>query len=218
MVYDYMNFRPKKSQFSIPFRNFDFWKLHSWASGLTQFLDGRNQESTSEAVNAYYAATLMGMAYGDEGLSAAGAALTAAEIAAAQTWWHVKEENSFYDEGFAEENRMVGILWSAARESRLWFAPPEWKECRVGIQVLPVVPVMERVFSDVGFAKEVVEWVSPALERADAGEGWKGFAYALEAVYDKKSAVGKLKKLKKHDDGNSLSNLLWWIYSRPGRG
>ncbi|CAK9313914.1 unnamed protein product [Citrullus colocynthis] len=216
LVYDYMNFRPKKTQFSIPFRNFDFWKLHSWAAGLTEFPFSRNQESTTEAVNAYYAAALMGLAYDDESLTAAGSTLTAAEIAATQTWWHVKrEKNWIYDEGFAEENRVVGILWSGARESRLWFAPAEWRECRVGIQVLPVLPVTERVFSDEEFVKEVVEWVSPALEREDAGEGWKGFAYALEGIYDKKSAVEKVKKLKKHDDGNSLSNLLWWIYSRP---
>ncbi|KAL0540551.1 hypothetical protein IC582_020559 [Cucumis melo] len=220
LLYDYMNFRPKKSQFSIPFRNFDFWKLHSWAAGLAEFPDGRNQESTSEAVNAYYAAALMGLAYGDASLTAAGSTLTAAEITASQTWWHVKKEkNGIYDKGFAEENRMVGILWSAARESRLWFAPAEWRECRLGIQVLPVLPVTERMFTDVGFVKEAVEWVQPALEREDAGEGWKGFAYALEGIYDKKSAVEKVKKLKKHDDGNSLSNLLWWIYSRPeGRG
>ncbi|KAG7025154.1 hypothetical protein SDJN02_13977, partial [Cucurbita argyrosperma subsp. argyrosperma] len=219
LVYDYMNYRSKNSQFSIPFRNFDFWKLHSWAAGLTEFPDGRNQESTSEAINAYYAAALMGLAYGDESLTAVGSALTAAEIAAAQTWWHVNRggRSSIYDEGFTEENRVVGILWSGARESRLWFATAEWRECRVGIQVLPVLPVTERVFADEGFVKEVVEWVSPALEREDAGEGWKGFVYALEGIYDKENAVGKVKKLKKHDDGNSLSNLLWWIYSRPER-
>ncbi|KAG4914954.1 hypothetical protein JHK87_052511 [Glycine soja] len=45
-------------------RCFDFYKLHSWAGGLTNFGDGRNQQSTSEVVNAYYAAALMGLAYG----------------------------------------------------------------------------------------------------------------------------------------------------------
>ncbi|MCO5546940.1 hypothetical protein L7F22_000379 [Adiantum nelumboides] len=45
-------------------RNFDFWVLHSWAGGLTEFMDGRNQESTNEAVNAYYSAGLLGLALG----------------------------------------------------------------------------------------------------------------------------------------------------------
>ncbi|KAF9626030.1 hypothetical protein IFM89_030698 [Coptis chinensis] len=54
----------------------------------------------------------------------------------------------------------------------------------------------------------------PALRREGVGDGWKGFVYALEGVYDKKRALKKIKILKEHDDGNSLSNLLWWIHSR----
>ncbi|KAG5063556.1 hypothetical protein JHK85_004739 [Glycine max] len=34
------------------------------AGGLTEFGDGRNQQSTSEAVNSYYAVGLIGLAYG----------------------------------------------------------------------------------------------------------------------------------------------------------
>ncbi|KAG4969515.1 hypothetical protein JHK85_035936 [Glycine max] len=61
-------------------RCFDLYKLHSWVGGLTEFGDGRNQQSTSEAVNAYYAATLMGLAYGHMHLLAIGSTLTALEI------------------------------------------------------------------------------------------------------------------------------------------
>ncbi|CAA7058831.1 unnamed protein product [Microthlaspi erraticum] len=54
------------SDFDFPrLRCFDLFKLHSWAGGLSVFADGRNQQSTSEAVNAYYSAALLGLAYGD---------------------------------------------------------------------------------------------------------------------------------------------------------
>ena len=53
----------------------------------------------------------------------------------------------------------------------------------------------------------------PALERDGVGEGWKGFVYALEGVYDKTTALEKIRGLKGFDDGNSLSNLLCWIYA-----
>ncbi|PWA59865.1 hypothetical protein CTI12_AA386060 [Artemisia annua] len=33
----------------------------------------------------------------------------------------------------------VGVLWANKRDSGLWFAPSEWKECRTGIQVLPLL-------------------------------------------------------------------------------
>ncbi|WOH10702.1 hypothetical protein DCAR_0730172 [Daucus carota subsp. sativus] len=214
LMEDFMNFRKKKNSKYTRLRCFDLWKLHSWASGLTEFADGRNQESTSEAVNAYYAAALMGLAYGDAHLVATGSTILAMEIQAAQTWWHVRQGDELYPEEYTKENRILGILWANKRDSGLWFAPPEWKECRLGIQLLPLLPVSEVLFSDVKFAKELVEWTLPALAREDVGEGWKGFLYALEGIYDKHGALKNIKKLTGYDDGNSLTNLLWWIYSR----
>ncbi|MFS7974139.1 putative glucan endo-1,3-beta-D-glucosidase [Helianthus anomalus] len=195
-------------------RCFDLWKLHSWAGGLTEFADGRNQESTSEAVNAYYSAALMGLAYGDTQLVSTSSLLLAMEIHASQTWWHVRDDGGLYTQDFTRENRVVGVLWANKRDSGLWFAPGEWKECRLGIQVLPLSPITEVLFSDTGFVRQLVEWALPALAREGVGEGWKGFVYALEGVYEKEVALEKIRKLSGNDDGNSLSNLLWWIHSR----
>ncbi|XP_010492440.1 PREDICTED: probable endo-1,3(4)-beta-glucanase ARB_01444 [Camelina sativa] len=195
-------------------RCFDLFKLHSWAGGLTEFADGRNQESTSEAVNAYYSAALLGLAYGDTHLVAAASTVLTLEIHAAKMWWQVKEGDTIYPQDFTAENRVVGVLWSTKRDSGLWFAPKEWKECRLGIQLLPLLPVSEVLFSDVTFVKQLVNWTMPALGREGVGEGWKGFVYALESIYDKDGAMEKVKGLNGFDDGNSLSNLLWWIHSR----
>ncbi|KAJ7971175.1 Endo-1,3(4)-beta-glucanase [Quillaja saponaria] len=197
-------------------KSFDLYKLHSWAAGLHEFENGRNQESSSEAVNGYYSAALMGLAYGDINLVAIGSTLTALEICAAQTWWHVKEETKIYEEEFSRDNRVVGILWANMRDSKLWWAPAECRECRFSIQVLPLSPITEVVFSDVDFVQEFVKWTSPALKKKDIVEGWKGFIYALQGLYDKESALKKIRKLKGFDDGNSHTNLLWWIHSRGG--
>ncbi|KAK2970714.1 LOW QUALITY PROTEIN: hypothetical protein RJ640_015139 [Escallonia rubra] len=97
-------------------------------------------------------------------------------------------------------------------DSGLWFAPPDWKECRLRIQVLPLLPITEALFSDVGFARELVKWTLPALEREGVGDGWKGFVFALEGIYDNESALNKIRNLNGFDDGHSLSNLLWWIH------
>ncbi|XP_057740557.1 LOW QUALITY PROTEIN: uncharacterized protein LOC130957731 [Arachis stenosperma] len=175
---------------------------------------GRNQESTSEAVNAYYSAALMGLAYGDTHLIATGSTLVALEMHAAQMWWHVREGENLYDEDFVKENRIMGVLWANKRDSGLWFAPPEWRECRLGIQVLPLLPITETLFSDVGYVKELVEWTKANLNRKGVGEGWKGFIHAMEGTYDRESALQKIRSLKAFDDGNSLSNLLWRIHSR----
>ncbi|XP_077222725.1 glycosyl hydrolase family 81 protein [Tasmannia lanceolata] len=214
MMADFMNLGRHSNSNYTRLRCFDMWKLHSWAGGLTEFADGRNQESTSEAINAYYSASLMGLSYGDSHLVAIGSTMAAMEIKAAQTWWHVREGEGRYEEEFSRENRVVGVLWANKRDSALWFAPPEWRECRLGIQVLPLLPITEIVFSDVGFVRELVKWTLPALKREGVGEGWKGFAYAMEGVYDKETALEKIRSLNGFDDGNSLSNLLWWVHSR----
>ncbi|OVA06445.1 Glycoside hydrolase [Macleaya cordata] len=214
LMADFMNLGRKSNSNYPRLRNFDLWKLHSWAGGLTEFADGRNQESTSEAVNAYYSAALMGLSYGDTHLVATGSTLAALEVLSAQTWWHVREGEGIYEDEFSKENRVVGVLWANKRDSGLWFAPAEWRECRLGIQVLPLLPITEILFSDVGFVRELVKWTVPALEREGVGEGWKGFVYAMEGLYDKEGALEKIRSLKGYDDGNSLTNLLWWIHSR----
>ncbi|KAG4922725.1 hypothetical protein AAZX31_18G246600 [Glycine max] len=210
LVTDFMNLGQRYNSDYTRLRCFDLYKLHSWAAGLTEFEDGRNQESTSEAVNAYYAAALMGLAYGDSSLVATGSTLVALEILAAQTWWHVKAEDNLYEEEFAKDNRIVGILWANKRDSKLWWASAECRECRLGIQVLPLLPITETLFSDADYVKELVEWTVPFL----SSQGWKGMTYALQGIYDRETALQNIRKLTGFDDGNSFTNLLWWIHSR----
>ncbi|KAI9083455.1 hypothetical protein K1719_034669 [Acacia pycnantha] len=214
LMADFMNLGRRSNSNYTRLRCFDLYKLHSWAGGLTEFGDGRNQESTSEAVNAYYSAALMGLAYGDTHLVATGSTLAALEIHAAQMWWHVKEEDTLYEQDFTKENKVVGVLWANKRDSGLWFAPREWRECGLGIQVLPLLPITEALFSNVKYVKELVGWTLPALNREGVGEGWKGFVYALEGVYGKERALEKIRNLTGFDDGNTYTNLLWWIHSR----
>ncbi|OIV90167.1 hypothetical protein TanjilG_01621 [Lupinus angustifolius] len=214
LMADFMNLGRRSNSNYTRLRCFDLYKLHSWARGLTEFADGRNQDSTSEAVNAYYSAALMGLAYGDTYLITIGSTLAALEIHAAQMWWHVKEGDKLYEEDFTRENKIVGVLWANKRDSGLWYAPSHRRECRLGIQVLPLVPITEALFSDVDYVKELVEWTLLNMNRKDVGEEWKEFVYAMEGTYDKESALENIRRLKVFDDGNSFTNLLWWIHSR----
>ena len=220
LVADYMNVGLGSYSYSFypQVRCFDPWKLHSWAAGLQNYTDGRNQESTSEAVNAYYSAALLGLAYKDNHLERIGSTLAALEILSAQTWWHVREGNDMYGKEFSRKNRLVGILWNNMRDTKLWFAPAEWTACRLGIQVLPITPITEILFSNAEFARDVVNWALPSLSLSGVSGRWKDFFYALEGTYNYTSAIAKTRKSTEHDDGNSLANLLWWIYSQDSRG
>ncbi|WJX70783.1 endo-1,3(4)-beta-glucanase [Trifolium repens] len=214
LMEDFMNLSTCSNPNYTRLRCFDLYNLHSWAGGLTEFADGRYKKGTSEAINAYYSATLIGLAYGDANVVAIGSTLTAFEIKAAQMWWHVKEGGNMYDEEFTKENRMIGLVWANKRDQKLWFGYLGARQCLLGIQVLPLLPISEVLFSDVDYVKDLVEWALPALESDGVGEGWKGFLHVLQGIYDKDGALEKIRKLSGFDDGNSFSNLLWWIHSR----
>jgi len=64
LMEDFMNLNTCSNPNYTRLRCFDLYKLHSWAGGLKEFADGRYHKGTSEAINAYYAATLIGLAYG----------------------------------------------------------------------------------------------------------------------------------------------------------
>ena len=90
-----------------------------------------------------------------------------------------------------KESRVVGVLWSNEREDGLRFSTKEWIKCRLGIQILPILPITEVLFSDVEYARELVKWALPALRRKCVNDSWKGFFYAPEVVYDTENALNK---------------------------
>ncbi|CAI5974232.1 unnamed protein product [Closterium sp. NIES-64] len=200
LMADYMS--PERTAAFPRLRHFDAYALHSWASGLFEFGDGRNQESFSEAANAYYAAALLASVLGDQPLATLGATLAAVEAVAGQTLMHVPLGSSApepslspaYEAVFADANRVVGVLWSTKRDAALWFAPPADMEKRVGIQVLPVTPYLKHLFPDPEFAKQLVEWAQPVLSGAATDE-WRGFAWALQALYDPQGARANIAAL-----------------------
>lgn len=58
-----------------------------------------------------------------------------------------------YEKVFTKDNRIIGVLWSNKRDNGLWFGPANG-ECRLDIQLLPLVPISEALFSYVGYVKE----------------------------------------------------------------
>lgn len=99
-------------------------------------------------------------------------------------------------------------------DSKIRFAPANWREARLGIQVLPLCPNSEVLFSDVTYVNNLVERIMPDLKREGVGEKMKGFVYALQGIFDNEGAFKNIKTLKEFDDRNSMTNILWWICSR----
>lgn len=188
---------------------------HSWAGGLWAASSGKNQESSSEAVNAYYAIYLLGIAMGDHDISQWGRILMAMEIRSAKKYWHISSNSRIYPEPFAS-NKIVGILWSTKVDYATWFgANVEYIHC---IQYLPFTPITQYLL-DADWMQEAYPVVSTALTRLDPilSDWWKGYIVMAHAIIDKDAAWTEVQELKEYDHGNSEANTLYWISTRPSK-
>lgn len=116
-----------------PFRAFNPYLGHSYASGYAKFADGNNQESSSEAVHAWEAVARWGLATGQDPLVQLGVTRYAVEAQAARTYW-LGEAQDIRPEGY--EHTIAGIVWDSKIDFGTWFdARPE---AVYGIQLLPI--------------------------------------------------------------------------------
>lgn len=126
-------------------RNFDPANGFSWASGHANFALGNNNESTSEAANAYGAIILYGLATGNRDLVERGVYLHASTTAAYWEYWNnidrYRELGSDYDNFPGSYKRMTtSIIWGAGGVFSTWFS--DAYAHILGIQGLPLNPLV----------------------------------------------------------------------------
>ena len=88
LVSDIVNEDPESSFFPVS-RHKSFYGGHSWASGLFPQANGKSQESSSEAINAYYAASLWCSLVQETKLHNFARLLLAMEIRSTKKYWYV---------------------------------------------------------------------------------------------------------------------------------
>lgn len=208
-------------------RHKDWYMMISWASGIATaggmpYRQGRNQESTSEAVSGYYGVALLGKALGETALEQMGQMLLAMEVHAAQTYYHVPTGSDVYPSAAMQANHMVGILWQNLAQYQTWFGPAAYLVH--AIQIIPVLPVTETLLPRAFVVEEY-----PVLQKScDAfapcvRDGWKPFATMARAIIDADGAWdealatpdGAFSRESPAGNGNSRLNTLYWIATRP---
>lgn len=214
-------------EFDSPFfphaRHKDFYDFHSWAKGLFMAWDGKSQESSSEAVNAYYGLFLLGLALQEaghepEGITADwGRVLLAMELRGAHYYWQVHSDNGdIYDQYFAA-NKMVGQLGGTDAFCQTWFG--DELQFIHGINLLPFTPITEELLP---YSYILEEWpvLKTALNNSDLTPAWAGVMYLDYAIVDPEDAWGLMTALDDNslDDGFSMANAMYWIATRPDMG
>lgn len=130
-------------------RHFDPANGFSWASGNVNFVRGNNNESTSEAANAYGAMILYGLITGKEDIKDRGIYLHASTSASFWQYWNnidgyvssnsssADAQNNNFPEGY--EQITTSIVWGDGAVFSTWFSAAYAHI--LGIQGLPTNPL-----------------------------------------------------------------------------
>lgn len=179
-------------------RHYDAYAGHSWASGAAPFEDGNNQESSSEAINAWTALGLWADVSNNTHLKDQSAWLLSNEMMTAKRYW-LGVNASGYDYS------VVGITWGGKRDYGTWFSAEP--NAILAIQLLPMNPTMRGL----------------ATKKADAqirelGEDpyQKQFGDYILMYNAPENALDIARSLPDEaiDDGNSRTYLLAWLMTK----
>eukprot|EP01038_Epipyxis_sp_PR26KG_P009986 gene9986-13436_t len=227
-------------------RHKDWFLGFSWASGVVTiqgkpYPNGRNQESSSEAISAYEAIALYGEvmseAYSGNAnpaylhlhenamrIKAFGRLLLATETRSARTYWHVQSPGAvgvsrIYPDIY--EPKVVGMIWSMLAQEQTWFGNEPWKS--YGIQLLPLTVASEQRDS-VGWVKEMLPIFDESCKGSPGCEadGWSILVYTCMATIGQWQQAWELTNRlnasvyeQAGGNGHSRTNTLWYIATRP---
>ncbi|BDT69577.1 hypothetical protein os1_37680 [Comamonadaceae bacterium OS-1] len=152
----------------FPFlRNFDVYEGHSWASGIGLGASGNNQESSSEAVNAWAGLVLWGEITGNRALRDLGLYLYTSEIDAIGHYWFDQHGLVFPPEYKSTEASMV---FGGKYAHNTWWTddPREIK----GINLLPITTVSNYLGRDPAYVQRSLATL-PAEQAIWAARGKK---------------------------------------------
>ncbi|KAK9246421.1 endo-1,3(4)-beta-glucanase [Lipomyces tetrasporus] len=206
---------PSDSDKYFPFsRSFSWFHGHSWAKGLFESADGKDEESSSEDYHHAYAIKLWGQVVGDKSMEARGAMMLAIMRRAMNAYMLMNSTNSIQPSNFIA-NKVTGILFENKVDHTTYFGRDI--QYIQGIHMLPITPVSSYIRSPT-FVRE--EWtsllgsVAPTLT-----DGWKGILYANLALFDPKSSY-KFFSSPEFRSGflDSGASLTWYLAYAAGVG
>jgi endoglucanase Acf2 len=195
----------------FPFmRAMDPYAGHSWASGHARFADGNNNESSSEAMNAWCGIILWGEATGDRATRDLGIWLFTTEMNAINEYWFDAQRRNF-PPGYPAS--VVTMVWGGKGANGTWFsANPEMVH---GINFLP----LHGGSLYLGLYPDYVERNYTALLEENKGNEWDAWAdiiYMYRALSNPEDAIAQFEKHELKyptEGGNSRLNTLHWIYN-----
>ncbi|GAB1741776.1 hypothetical protein NU219Hw_g7185t1 [Hortaea werneckii] len=182
LVRDYANSVSDDPYFPMQ-RNFDWYHGHSWAHGLTQADDGKDQESSSEDTMASYAIKMWGQSIGDENMEARGNLMLAVQRRSLNDYYLYADDNSVQPARYTG-NRAAGILFENKIDHTTYFgALPEYIQ---GIHMLPLLPHTPYIRQQTFVQQEWNDYFSDSglIPATTISGGWRGIVEGNRATID----------------------------------
>ncbi|KAI9825391.1 MAG: hypothetical protein M1832_001121 [Thelocarpon impressellum] len=183
LLRDAANASPADTYFPFS-RSFDWYHGHSWAKGLFESGDGKDEESSSEDGFFAYAVKMWGRTVGDGKIEARGNLMLAILARTLRNYFLMESSNQNQPANFID-NKVTGILFENKADHATYFGVNI--EFIQGIHMIPLNPSSGLTRSP-NFVRE--EWARYFDDgRADqiAG-GWRGILYANLALIDPATA------------------------------
>ena len=201
---------------SFPYlRNFDPYAGHSWASGHARFGDGNNNESSSEAMNAWAGLILWGEATGDKSIRDAGIYQYTTEMNAIQEYWF-DVDGTNNPSGFTKST--ASMIWGGKTvgDATWWTANPAEVH---GINWLPVTSASLYLTQHPQYAAK--NYNALVSESGGNFSPWEDIVYMYRAISDPSDAKAKFNTRESAlvpEQGNSKANTYHWIYNLDALG
>jgi endoglucanase Acf2 len=214
---------PQRGGSDFPFlRNFDPYEGHSWASGVGLGEWGNNQESSSEAINAWAGLILWGEVNGDRELRDLGIWLYTTEVQAIQHYWF-----DIHGQVFAPEYKHVetSMVFGGKYAHNTWWTD-EPRQIK-GINLLPVTTASAYMGHDPKYIErnlgtleaDVATWKSRGNGYSKVPKDiWQDIFMKYLALANPTRALNEWERWGSMEAGDTRTHALHWMLSLEAMG
>jgi endo-1,3(4)-beta-glucanase len=190
-------------------RTYDPYSAHSWAAGLAPFADGNNQESSSEAINAWNGVAMWAQLIGNRTLEQSAQWMLSNEAAtAARAWRNVDTSDDYLK---AYDSPVASLNFGGKRTYSTFFSNES--NTKLAIQLIPMSPVME---SFAGDGQQIRQKLERQDKPFDFNVALGDYLLMYYALIDPKEAEKAISRQSPGyiDNGNSLTYMMAWVYNK----
>lgn len=208
---------PERGRADFPFiRNFDVYEGHSWARGNSEFFGhGNDQESSSEAINAWAAIAMYGEMTGNKKLRDLGIYLYCTEVSSVLNYWYDINQKVF-DKSYGKP--MASMVFGGGYAYSTWWTE-EPRQIQ-GINLLPITPASiylarlprQKVIDSLAFVEEARrKYDASGLSDGTPTDIWQDIFAASVAIADPELGFQKWKPKGTVEQGETRTRTLHWL-------